>query len=102
MNYKYNIPENIYNFLKLQQALERLIKHHQLVVEAAKEIITGLKYNFPFLDCDYQLVLSGSAIHDAGKIIFPNEINGSGNRHELEGEKYLISLGIPSYVEYFL
>jgi HD domain len=57
--------------------------------------------SFPSLDCDYQLVLSGAAIHDAGKIIFPNEINGSGNRHELEGEKYLIDLGITSHITRF-
>ena len=93
--------DEIYNFLKLQQAPQRLIKHHQLVLEAAEEIITGLKDNFSTLNCDYQLVLKGAAIHDAGKIVFPGEIDGSGNKHEIEGEQYLINSGIPKDIARF-
>ena len=101
MHARYNSPEAIYSFLKSQQAPERLIKHHQLVVEAAEEIIIGLKDNFSNLDCNHSLVLIGSAIHDAGKIIFTNEISGAGNKHELAGEKYLINLGIPPEIARF-
>ena len=91
---RYKNPQDVYLFLKSRQAPERLVKHHQLVVEAAEEIIAGLKHNFPNLDCNYQQVSLGSAIHDAGKIIFPNEISSGGSNHELQGEKYLIAAGI--------
>lgn len=96
-----NSPEDVYNFLESQQAPERLIKHHQLVVEAAKEIASGLKKSFPDLNCNYRQVLVGSAIHDAGKIFFPHEISGSGNSHELAGEKHLLKLGIPPHIARF-
>ena len=101
MQNQYKNPEDIYCFLRSQQAPERLLKHHQLVVEAAKEIIVGLKNNFPDLDCNYQQVLLGSAIHDAGKIIFTEEICAGGNNHELAGEKLLIELGIPANIARF-
>lgn len=101
MQNKYHNPEDIYSFFKSKQAPERLIKHHQLVVEAATEIIAGLKDNFPSLNCDYQQVLLGAAIHDAGKIIFTDEITSPGNRHELEGEKYLIELGVSANLARF-
>lgn len=98
---QHNSPEDIYSLLKSQQAPDRLIKHHQLVVEAAEEIVSGLKKSFPNLNCNYQQVLIGSAIHDAGKIFFPNEISGSGNDHELAGEKHLLQLGIPLHIARF-
>ena len=94
-------PEDIYCFLKSQQAPEKLIRHHQLVVEAAEEIISGLKDNFANLDCDYRKALLDSAIHDARTIIFTNEIDSLGNKHELEGEKYLLKLGIPPNIARF-
>ena len=98
---KYQTPEEIDHFLKSQQAPARLITHHQLVVEATKELVFGLKQNFSNLDCNYQQVLVGAAIHDAGKMIFPHEISDKGNKHELEGEKHLIALGIPSHIARF-
>ncbi|VEP18818.1 HD domain-containing protein [Hyella patelloides LEGE 07179] len=101
MQSQYTTPREIYAFLQQQKAPERLIKHHKLVVEATEEIITDLKTNFPNLDCNYSQVLIGAAIHDAGKIIFNNEIYKSGNRHELEGEQYLINLGIPPHIAKF-
>lgn len=101
MKNHYKSPADIYLFLESQKAPARLIKHHQLVVEAAEEIIAGLNNNFPNLNCNYALVLSGAAIHDAGKIIFPDEICGSGKRHELEGEIYLINLGVPPNIARF-
>ena len=84
MTSRYETPEHIFHFLESQQALERLIKHHKLVVEAAEEIIDALSHYFPNLDCNYQQVLIGLAIHDAGKIIYPREISHPGNNHELE------------------
>ena len=98
---KYQTPEDIYLFFKTQNAFERLIKHHQLVAETAKEILAGIQNIFPNLDCNYSEVLVGSAIHDAGKIIFEREINNSGKQHELAGEQYLIDLGIPSHIARF-
>ncbi|MEM8675523.1 MAG: HD domain-containing protein [Cyanobacteria bacterium P01_G01_bin.67] len=101
MQNRFKIPEDIYLLLQSQQAPERLIKHHQLVVEASHELISGLKQHFPTLACNYQLVLIGSAIHDAGKVFFPDEISSSGNRHELEGEQHLIKLGISPQIARF-
>ena len=84
-----------------RQAPDRLIRHHQLVVEAAEEIIAGLKNSFSNLECNYREVLLGSAIHDVGKIIFTHELDFPGNKHELEGEEYLSKLGIPANIARF-
>lgn len=87
--------------LKKLEAPSRLIRHHLVVLEAANILIEKLKIAFPELVCNYNLVLIGTAIHDVGKILYPKEINISGNKHELEGEKFLIERGIKPEIARF-
>lgn len=70
----------------------RLLRHHELVVEAARAILDGLGALASGVDT--RLVLVGAAIHDAGKIVHPNEMNGPGNQHEPEGRALLTEHGV--------
>ncbi|WP_208352454.1 hypothetical protein [Pseudaestuariivita rosea] len=73
-------------------APERLIKHHELVAEAGDLIIKQLEMlKVPF---DSNFVRLGIAVHDAGKIVHPNELDAKGNMHEQAGEHLLLSRGV--------
>ena len=52
-------------------------------------------YGFEF---NKNLVRLGVAIHDAGKILHPDEIFGIGNAHELSGEKLLLETGVQANI----
>ncbi|VAW71601.1 HD domain protein [hydrothermal vent metagenome] len=73
-------------------APQRLITHVQLVGEAAALIID--KLGSMNLEFDKQLVELGAAIHDAGKIKHPSELDGPGSNHEPDGEKMLLDAGV--------
>lgn len=79
----------------------QLVQHHRLVVEAAQELLQGIQQLFPGFTFNSQLVLKGSALHDAGKIVHQNEITGAGNDHEQDGEIMLISLGVSPEIAKF-
>ncbi len=80
--------EGAYVLLMRLGATKRLITHLQLVGEAAESLIIILKQlSVPF---DDNFVTLGVAIHDAGKIAFPGELDGSGSSHEPEGENYYL------------
>ncbi len=78
--------------LEVIGAPPHLVRHHQLVAEAATELVEGLcTYN----DCfDGQLVCLGAALHDAGKVTHPQEMHGPGHRHEPAGVAALQSYGL--------
>src|SRR3990170_1154246 len=70
-----------------------LLQHHRLVTEAAVQFIDGLSPNLrPCVDT--RQVLIGAALHDAGKILYPDEITGHGNMHEQAGRELLTRNGI--------
>jgi len=46
-------------------------------------------------------VLAGAAIHDAGKIVHPEEMRMPGHQHELAGEHLLLAHGVPPEVARF-
>lgn len=70
-------------------APRRLIVHHELVVEAARELVSGLaRFASSF---DASVVLSGAALHDAGKILHPQELDVPGALHE-PSEDLLVAL----------
>jgi HD domain len=79
----------------------RLVQHHLVVLEAANILVKEIKIVFPKLVCDYQLVLIGTALHDAGKILYPKEISVLGKKHEIEGEKFLIEKGVKPEIARF-
>ncbi|HEY7370757.1 MAG TPA: HD domain-containing protein [Polyangia bacterium] len=77
-----------------------LVRHHELVVEAARALASRVRseLHVPF---DQELVLLGAALHDAGKVIHADEMSGPGHQHERAGEQLLVSQGIPEEVARF-
>ena len=76
-----------------------LVRHHELVLEAATILCERL--------CDLSLafereqVLVGAALHDAGKIIHPEEMSIPGSRHELAGQELLTGRGVDATLARF-
>ena len=78
--------------LQRLQAPAALVQHHRLVLEAADGICDALaEAQVPF---DRPFVEAGTALHDAGKILFPQEIHGPGSAHETAGEAFLVAHGV--------
>ncbi len=89
-------PEDAFNLLERLGAPQRLIKHLELVGEVGGEVISklddlGVQY-------DKLFVQVGIAIHDAGKIVHPNELEKGGNLHEAAGEKLLLEHGVDAKI----
>ena len=81
-----------YRLLRELGAPDRLILHVQLVGEAAERLMQAyaeLGVNF-----NESLVELGVAVHDAGKIEYPEELSGPGSRHEPAGEAMLLAKGV--------
>jgi hypothetical protein len=70
-----------------------LVRHHQLVVEAATELVDGLAKAFS-LKVDRNFILVGAALHDVGKIAVPTEMSQPGHQHETEGGRLLEAHGV--------
>jgi hypothetical protein len=85
-----------YSLLRTLGAPERLIRHVELVGEAA-DLLTR-HYRSVGLVFDAQLVELGVAFHDAGKILFPAELHGPGSLHEAAGEQLLIEHDVQANV----
>jgi len=69
----------------------RLIRHVELVGEAADELLAGLtKLRVPV---DATFVRVGVVVHDAGKVLHPAELDGPGAAHEPAGEQLLLERG---------
>jgi hypothetical protein len=81
-----------YYLLRPLGAPARLIRHVELVGEAGDEFIAYLRSRG--IRFDVQLVECGIALHDAGKVLFPAELDGPGSQHEAAGERMLLEQGI--------
>lgn len=70
----------------------RLMRHGELVSQVATQISDA----FSRLGVVHNgiLVATGAALHDAGKIVHPNELQGLGSNHEAAGEQLLLSRGL--------
>ena len=84
--------QETYSFLQAIGASPHLILHVKLVGEAVDLLIA--KLNQLHISFDANFVRLGVAFHDAGKIIYPEELTGKGNHHEADGEALLIDNGI--------
>ncbi|MEP4805796.1 MAG: hypothetical protein ABJZ69_15410 [Hyphomicrobiales bacterium] len=76
--------EDALNLLEGLAAPRRLIKHLELVGEVGGEVLSklddlGVQYDKLFVEI-------GIAVHDAGKIVHPNELDTGGDLHEAAGE----------------
>jgi hypothetical protein len=94
-------PSDALSLLAALGAPRRLILHHELVTEAATEMLAGLGRALPRLPFAAAEFLVGAALHDAGKIAFPAEMTGPGARHEREGEAFLRARGVPAHLARF-
>lgn len=72
-------------------APERLIRHGELVAEAAERILEAVQ---PLAAVEARLVRLGARLHDAGKTLHPHELERSGRAHEEEGGALLLRHGI--------
>ena len=81
-----------YNLLRQLGAPERLLRHAQLVGEAADSLIDV--YRELGVEFDSSVIELGAAIHDAGKIAHPEELSGSGSRHERAGQALVLKHGV--------
>ena len=84
--------EEALHLLRALGAKPRLVLHGATVSEVAVEVSTlltrlGVKI-------DEVLVVTGAVLHDAGKIIHPEELDGPGRRHEDAGERLLQAHGV--------
>lgn len=70
-----------------------LVQHLRLVAEAATQLVDGLPPNLRS-HVNVRQVVIGAALHDAGKILYQNEMTGSGNKHEQAGLDLLLQNGI--------
>jgi hypothetical protein len=81
-----------FDLLKKLGASSRLLRHLELVLEAADLLIK--EYENLGLNFDKKLIELGVAIHDAGKILHPVEMNEPGIQHEVAGRDLLIKYGV--------
>lgn len=77
-------------------ANEKLIRHVKLVGEAGAEIIKKLMEKEINFDKNYVRV--GIILHDAGKVLYLNELMEKGNKHEEAGEKLLLEKGVEAKI----
>ena len=79
----------------------RLVRHLQVVHASALMLVDGLARCFPDLAFDRQMVLLGAAIHDLGKVLHPEEIQGPGHLHEINGPGLLEQHGLEASLARF-
>lgn len=91
-----NDRHDAYGLLNELGAPERLLIHVQLVAEAADLLMQA--YAGFGIDFDAQLIELGVAVHDAGKIQHPEELDAAGSRHEPAGEALMLAHGVPPHV----
>lgn len=73
-------------------APQRLIRHGELVGEAAELLLARLRVLGVSVDED--LVRLGVVLHDAGKVVHRSEFERPGAEHEPAGEELLLARGV--------
>jgi hypothetical protein len=91
-----NDRHDAYWLLKELGAPDSLLVHVGLVAEAADLLMQA--YTALHVDFDAQLVELGVAVHDAGKIQHPEELDRPGSRHEAAGEALMLAHGVRAQV----
>jgi hypothetical protein len=66
-----------------------LVRHHELVLEAAVVLCDRVPLAF-----DRAEVLVGAALHDVGKLVHPEEMSEPGSAHEAAGQRLLVERGV--------
>jgi hypothetical protein len=81
--------------LRQQRAPARLIAHLLLIHDVAAQLLDAFHARGLADAINDEAVLFGAAIHDIGKVLYPNELTGPGNQHEQAGQVLLLQAGIP-------
>jgi hypothetical protein len=81
-----------YELLKDLGAPNRLVRHAQLVSQAADLLLLELRALG--VTCDVCIVELGAVLHDAGKIHHRQEFSEPGSLHEKAGEALLLARGV--------
>ncbi len=76
------------NLLASIGAPRRLMRHVELVGEAAELLLSCL--GGEGVELDAELIRVGVVLHDAGKTLYPQELDGGGSEHEPAGESLLL------------
>jgi len=84
-------------FLRRLGASETLVLHHEMVAQVAQDIASAVRLELgcPF---DRDQMLIAAALHDCGKIQFPEELGAPGERHCAAGELMLLRHGLPETI----
>ncbi|GAB7038622.1 MULTISPECIES: HD domain-containing protein [Catenuloplanes] len=86
------LPAAAVAHLEALHAPPRLAAHLRAVHDVARHLTAGLAGQLAF---DRELVLSGAALHDIGKVRHPEELSGPGHAHEAAGYALLLDRGEP-------
>lgn len=78
--------------LRLLGAKPRLIRHGEIVSEIAEQLSRVMSCHG--IEHDGTLVMVGAALHDAGKVVHPEELEQPGRQHETAGERLLLERGV--------
>jgi len=81
-----------YRLLHHLEAPDRLVRHAQLVLQAADELIS--EFDILGVTFDHRTVELGAVLHDAGKVRHPEELSAPGRLHEGAGEALLLAHGV--------
>jgi len=91
----HELPPEVLEILANYSASPRLIAHLMVVHDVAIRLIEHLAVSWPLLAYDRHSILIGAAIHDIGKVVYPDERTGPGTRHEEIGPQLLLESGFP-------
>src|SRR5262245_59732499 len=93
-------PDRTLRLLAELGASPWLVRHHERVLEAATLLCDRVRDKFR-VTFDREQILVGAAVHDAGKIVHPEEMSEPGHLHEAAGERLLMDHGIPARLARF-
>ena len=88
--------DDAYSLLTSLGAPPRLLQHLKLVGEAADQLMSA--YEDVGISFERRTIELGVAVHDAGKILFPQELDAAGSDHEHAGEKLMLSNGVQAEI----
>jgi hypothetical protein len=95
------LPDEVAHLLDNVDAPPRLIAHLTLVHDVASMLIAQIDMAWPSLDYDRHAVALGAAVHDIGKVMYPDELSRPGHAHEAAGEALLVERGFPREIARF-
>ena len=95
------LPEAAQALLDRLNAPPRLVAHLLLVHDTAFQLITLIQAKWPDIHLDDDAILLGAAVHDIGKVQYPEELSYLGAEHEQAGERLLAEAGIEARIARF-